>query len=896
MKILKIELENLNSLRGKWTINLSNEIYESNGIFAITGSTGAGKTTIFDAICLALYGQTPRLGKITENKNEIMSRRTKESYAKVEFEINGKKYLSEWEQHRAGKNNKLQKVRHVLSDIDEKKIITDSVTDTQAEIVKLTGLDFKRFRQAVMLEQGGFDAFLRANKKERAEILEVLTGTEIYSEISKRVHERKTTEENKLDNIKIQRDNIKPNDDFQSSEEILEAIEKLKNDLEAATNEQNENNSILEWLKGIQKLEKAISENAHEISQLEKNFEIFTAEARRLEAGQRAQELAGDFSKLNAVRENNRRFQINAEKLKNEISNLEAKILEIETQELPKTNQELQNMKKNFSLDESPESFCSMAKERVKIFADLAAKRKSIEDSKKIFERNFNQAQNILMIDKQNQKIFQEKYNAAEKKYYETSNMRLEAIFAVERRKLQHGKPCPLCGAAEHPYELKIRNEKLEIESFDDGLKFAKFQSDKARKELDAANEKLNLSNANESKARANLDNLIHEFNKISDQCAESKLEISDLIGKLGISVKLVREIIPAIDAWLKEINRLEGKLKVSNENLNFYKAKLETEQNSLENANLELKNSQEELNILEKNFEAKLHEKNFENEEIFIASIIEADEIKKLTARKQELENNKSKLQGIKDNFEKNLAVEKAKALTTKKLDEVENEAETRKKLISEFNKKIAMLEKDFDNRKKLKKELARLDKNYKEQEEIFSRWAALDKLIGSADGNNFRVFAQGLTLGTMINLANEQLEKMNGRYILIARPKSSDLELSVIDKEQAGEIRPTENLSGGERFIISLALALGLSQMSGNKTRIDSLFLDEGFGSLDEEALSQALEALGELHKNGRTIGIISHVSALRERIAAQIEVIYKSEGTSIIKGPGVFQLKSI
>ena len=138
MKILKIELENLNSLRGKWTINLSNEIYESNGIFAITGSTGAGKTTIFDAICLALYGQTPRLGKITENKNEIMSRRTKESYAKVEFEINGKKYLSEWEQHRAGKNNKLQKVRHVLSDIDEKKIITDSVTDTQAEIVHLT--------------------------------------------------------------------------------------------------------------------------------------------------------------------------------------------------------------------------------------------------------------------------------------------------------------------------------------------------------------------------------------------------------------------------------------------------------------------------------------------------------------------------------------------------------------------------------------------------------------------------------------------------------------------------------------------------------------------------------------------------------------------------------------
>ena len=140
------------------------------------------------------------------------------------------------------------------------------------------------------------------------------------------------------------------------------------------------------------------------------------------------------------------------------------------------------------------------------------------------------------------------------------------------------------------------------------------------------------------------------------------------------------------------------------------------------------------------------------------------------------------------------------------------------------------------------------------------------------------------------MVDLANEQLEKMNGRYILVSRPDSDELDLSVIDNEQAGEIRPTENLSGGERFIISLALALGLSGLSGKKSRIESLFLDEGFGSLDEEALNTALEALGELHRTGRTIGIISHVAALRERITAQIEVIHKSDGVSIIKGPGV------
>ena len=128
-----------------------------------------------------------------------------------------------------------------------------------------------------------------------------------------------------------------------------------------------------------------------------------------------------------------------------------------------------------------------------------------------------------------------------------------------------------------------------------------------------------------------------------------------------------------------------------------------------------------------------------------------------------------------------------------------------------------------------------------------------------------------------------------MNGRYRLKITPNNAKLELSVIDSEQAGKIRPTENLSGGERFIISLALALGLSQFSGSKARVDSLFLDEGFGTLDEDSMNTALDALGEVKREGRMIGIISHVQALKERIPAQINVIPKSEGVSIIEGPG-------
>jgi exonuclease SbcC len=165
---------------------------------------------------------------------------------------------------------------------------------------------------------------------------------------------------------------------------------------------------------------------------------------------------------------------------------------------------------------------------------------------------------------------------------------------------------------------------------------------------------------------------------------------------------------------------------------------------------------------------------------------------------------------------------------------------------------------------------------------------WDALHDLIGSADGKKYRNFAQGLTFEIMVAHANRQLRKMTERYLLI-RDKSEPLELNVIDSYQAGEIRSTKNLSGGESFIVSLSLALGLSQISSRNVRVDSLFLDEGFGTLDDDALETALETLAGLQQDGKIIGVISHVQALRERIGTQIEVIPQTGGRSIIMGPG-------
>ena len=150
----------------------------------------------------------------------------------------------------------------------------------------------------------------------------------------------------------------------------------------------------------------------------------------------------------------------------------------------------------------------------------------------------------------------------------------------------------------------------------------------------------------------------------------------------------------------------------------------------------------------------------------------------------------------------------------------------------------------------------------------------AYLNGLIGSADGAKFRKFAQGLTLNNLVYLANEQLNKLDGRYQLQCQ-QSDTLSLEVLDTWQGDSLRDTKTLSGGESFLVSLALALALSDLVSNKTSIDSLFLDEGFGTLDNDTLEIALVALDNLNASGKMIGIISHVEALKERIDVQIKV---------------------
>jgi len=294
------------------------------------------------------------------------------------------------------------------------------------------------------------------------------------------------------------------------------------------------------------------------------------------------------------------------------------------------------------------------------------------------------------------------------------------------------------------------------------------------------------------------------------------------------------------------------------------------------------------ELEQAEHGFGGRLAEAGFADEAMFAVARLDAAERKVLAEQARKLAEEKTMLATRQDDLMAQLKAERDRQLTTQRREALTEALDNLLARQKNLQQEIGAIREKLENNRQLKAQQQDRLQAIEVQQRECQRWDLLHELIGSADGKKFRNFAQGLTFEMMIAHANRQLQKMSERYLL-ARDESQPLELNVIDNYQAGEIRSTKNLSGGESFIVSLALALGLSRMASQNVRVDSLFLDEGFGTLDEEALETALATLSSLQQDGKLIGVISHVGALKERIPTQIEVTSGPGGRSVISGPG-------
>lgn len=661
MKILQIRFKNLNSLVGEWFIDFTHPEYTTGGIFAITGQTGAGKTTILDAICLALYGRTPRLKLINQSTNEIMSRQTGECFSEVVFETDSGRYRCHWSQHRSRKkpDGDLQPPKHEISHADTQKLIETKLSLVQKQVEQLTGMDYQRFTRSMLLAQGDFAAFLEAEPKDRAPILEQITGTEIYAQISIKIFERQREERRKLELIETLLASIKllnPEDEQKLKNTLIEKLEQ-----ETALTQQS-----LNLQKSLQALEK--------ILELRKSI-------------QKAEKERTQFQEQIKARE---------------------KILDNARQKLTLSEQYLQQHASDAAL---------------------------ITDYTALAER----------------------FDSLRKQDHERT----------ERLK-SGGKPCPLCGIPGKSWEEKVEEQ---------------YQT--------ACQEAL----------------------KRLEPYGIQELHILKL-------PTLLQELRKKRDSYLMH---QDEKARCEKELL---KADVETQKNWLSKLEEELKLKQASLETLTQSLSQETNSEQLQKEQ---------------AACTASLRSLQQTLGALKHSLAENERLKTHHAEQTQKRDSQKKET---------------------------------------------LRWDTIHELIGSADGKKYRNFVQALTFERLTAHANRQLQQMTERYLLLA----DGLELNVIDSYQSGEVRSTKNLSGGECFVVSLSLALGLSRMASQKVRVDSLFLDEGFGTLDDEALETALETLTNLQQSGKLVGVISHVPALKERIQTQIKVTPESGGRSVLCGPGV------
>lgn len=927
MKPLKLTMSAFGSYAGKNVIDFTGQ---QQGIFLITGDTGAGKTTIFDAITYVLYNQTSGGERNGNMMRSQYARPETETYVELEFLYRGQTYRvrrnPDYKITKTLKNGKIreQKVPHSVElTLPDGTVFPEKKNATDAKIIEILGLTADQFSQIVMIAQGDFLKLLYTKSDERKMIFSKLFRTDIYWKIQENLRRKSMEMDERIQEndraFEQEKSRIIP---LPESEELPldELVERLRERLKDALKEQNLRRANVEELnKKITKYEEInkLFVSLEKIRQTGKELE-----ARQAESKERRQQIenARKADKVLVAEQQNLRQQQEVEqsaqaiaKMTETLANDQEMFETLKTQqqeaEAKQKREAADIQKKMLALEQSFPSYEALQNAR----SEEQQAKKVWEDLGKISEESFHKKKAGIAALKEQQKRQEQVVEQTKKNWEQTSLSASESAKHYEHmyeaflkeqagilaENLSVGCPCPVCGSTVHPDPAKLSDHavtELEVEQAKKtraaaeekrDLAYAAFEAEKTEKQkLAQAVEKEEadfvLAQTIAKQQRKEAEQNYVSLQKIAEQIREKLVYPS-----LAEAKKQYAAMQKALAAAEQEIERKRQKVSELAEAMNTLKGqKLAEEENQKTAKKLAAKTEKEYAKLLEKS--------GFVSEETYHLAILPERSRSKLEREEKEYES-----QCLRQQSEQKLLEKQVSGKTYTDTTELNEQLKAEKQALKEAEKTYMELHTAYENDRSVLQNCAvylEKGKKLESEDQVIKSLSktANGRLSGSAK-IDFETYIQRQYFKQIIHEANKRLLTMSNHQFILklkeeantGRKTNEGLDLSVYSLVTDSE-RDVKTLSGGESFLAALAMALGLSDIverSAGAIHPDMMFIDEGFGSLDAQSRQQAIEVLGELAGDSRMVGIISHVTELKEQIDRKLVVSRTDKGSRAV-----------
>ncbi|MDQ7032337.1 MAG: SMC family ATPase [Desulfonauticus sp.] len=865
MKIKQLEVVNINSFKGHFRVNFERFW---NKLFLISGPTGAGKTTLIDAILAALYHKTPRLSnqivKLLNKSSDTGQIKLSFVHKDKECEISLKFNKNNLKKHLICKplDNKDSNVEQ----LDKVNAITKFITD-------FIGLDYEQFTRSVILAQGEFDKFLKSSSAQKSDILKKIFNLEDYATISELIYDEYLLIEQEL---KLLRDKLQEKDKNTLKTQLhqctlrLQELQKKRNHYKQ---EQNILSRMLEQARYIQQKKQELESCKKNLEEKEKRKNQLSNLNKRNK--KRLQELKNLLEQKEIELQNLNKTFINYEKLENNLKNVQDQINSLQ-RELERKLTELKQIKaQKRPLEQKVQQ---LQTKRFCIQEELIHKKDEYQEKYLILKqahKNLKSYQQDLETKKvqlqalyKNKNLLEQRLTELQQTKDNLENKILILKYTEDRKKLKSNQPCPLCGSLKH--------------------------------DLD------NLPNVDKSDQE--------KFNKIDQLLIETQKKFSNLVGKeeflkntiqeLENKIKEQRQIIikndflefknwdkiyKNIKEWelvQKDINQFHNQLKIIKEKILVYTNIIQEDKNKIEN----LKTNK---NMLKQELQRCYTGQDIRKELNDLQS-----KVKNFKLEKEKLEQNQQSLEIELARLEENIEhLAKRKKDLTVELNKLSQEEVNIKQLEQKHQSIVQILEQcqkeigELSQRQQFyEQELKQFHQLEQKLHNLAQREQALRVLkdeLGSRNGSKFVSKAIGFLMANLLSVANKHLWRLSqNRYSLKTIDNLSSIEFEIVDHFLGSSVRTPDTLSGGESFLVSLSLSLALSEISKDAVSIDTMFLDEGFGTLDRDSLSEVLSLLQSLVMGDKMIGVITHVEMFQHEMADKIVIKKIGSGESIIE----------